>query len=548
MQADVQIVDQSQERGGLEYKWIVAIVVIFGAFMSILDQTIVNIAIPRLQNAFGADLNTVQWVLTAYILTQGVVTPTTAFFADRLGTKRFYLIALAVFTIGSALCGLAWSLPILIVFRIFQGIGGAFLFPLSITLLYNEFPLEQRGLASGIFGIAALLAPAVGPTLGGYFVTYADWPLIFYVNVPIGIAGFILGVILLREIRSEGHIRFDIPGFLLAAVGLTLVLYALSDASTDGWTSTKVLGFLIGGVVVLAGFIAVELSIANRGGQPLVNLKLFANGPYLTSNIANILITFAFFGGIFLFPIYLQNLRGLNAFQAGLLLLPQAFASIVTALIGGRIVDRFGVRIVVIPGLLLLAFATWQFTTLSLYTPYWWLQIMFVLRGLALGVIIQPLSVSALAEIRPRLFAQASSLYTVLRFVSTSLGIAVLATLVQTQAKVHYSHLAEQVTPGSRLAQVITGLQALFRFHGADPISAHNAAVQEVILLVQRQGYVLAIQDAFLISLIVTLFAIIASALVRVRRNRTAQVQTSSSTEPVRAEEEATHQEAMMGV
>ncbi|HCI80258.1 MAG TPA: MFS transporter [Ktedonobacter sp.] len=548
MQVDVQIVDQSQERGGLEYKWIVAIVVIFGAFMSILDQTIVNIAIPRLQNAFGADLNTVQWVLTAYILTQGVVTPTTAFFADRLGTKRFYLIALAVFTIGSALCGLAWSLPILIVFRIFQGIGGAFLFPLSITLLYNEFPLEQRGLASGIFGIAALLAPAVGPTLGGYFVTYADWPLIFYVNVPIGIAGFILGVILLREIRSEGHIRFDIPGFLLAAVGLTLVLYALSDASTDGWTSTKVLGFLIGGVVVLAGFIAVELSIANRGGQPLVNLKLFANGPYLTSNIANILITFAFFGGIFLFPIYLQNLRGLNAFQAGLLLLPQAFASIVTALIGGRIVDRFGVRIVVIPGLLLLAFATWQFTTLSLYTPYWWLQIMFVLRGLALGVIIQPLSVSALAEIRPRLFAQASSLYTVLRFVSTSLGIAVLATLVQTQAKVHYSHLAEQVTPGSRLAQVITGLQALFRFHGADPISAHNAAVQEVILLVQRQGYVLAIQDAFLISLIVTLFAIIASALVRVRRNRTAQVQTSSSTEPVRAEEEATHQEAMMGV
>lgn len=548
MQADVQIAEQRQERGGLEYKWIVAIVVIFGAFMSILDQTIVNIAIPRLQNAFGADLNTVQWVLTAYILTQGVVTPTTAFFANRLGTKRFYLIALAVFTIGSALCGLAWSLPILIVFRIFQGIGGAFLFPLSITLLYNEFPLEQRGLASGIFGIAALLAPAVGPTLGGYFITYADWPLIFYVNVPIGIAGFILGAILLREIRSEGRTRFDIPGFLLAAVGLASVLYALSDASTDGWTSIKVLGFLIGGIVLLAGFVVVELSIANRGGQPLVNLKLFANEPYLTSNIANVLITFAFFGSLFLFPVYLQNLRGLNAFRAGLLLLPQAFASIVTALIGGRVVDRFGVRIVVIPGLLLLAFATWQFTTLSLYTPYWWLQIMFVLRGLALGVIIQPLSVSALAEIHPRQFAQASSLYTVLRFVSTSLGIAVLATLVQTQAKVHYSHLAEQVTPGSRLAQVITGLQALFRSHGADPISAHNAAIHEVIRLVQRQGYILAIRDAFWVSLAVILLAIIASALVRVRRNRAAQVQTSSSTEPLSREEESARQEAIMGV
>jgi DHA2 family multidrug resistance protein len=502
----------------LEYKWIVAIVVIFGAFMSILDQTIVNIAIPRLQNAFGADLNTVQWVLTAYILTQGVVTPTTAFFANHLGTKRFYLIALAVFTIGSALCGLAWSLPVLIVFRIFQGIGGAFLFPLSITLLYNEFPLEQRGLASGIFGIAALLAPAVGPTLGGYFVTYANWPLIFYVNVPIGIAGFILGSILLREIQSETRARFDIPGFLLAAIGLASVLYALSDASSDGWTSAKVLGFLIGGLIVLVCFVVVELMIANRGGQPLVNLKLFTNGPYLTSNIANVLITFAFFGGLFIFPVYLQNLRGLNAFQAGLLLLPQAFASIVTALVGGRAVDRLGVRIVVIPGLLILAFVTWQFTTLSLYTPYWWLQVMFVLRGLALGAIIQPLNVSALAEIHPRQFAQASSLYTVLRFVSTSLGIAILATLVQTQAKVHYSHLAEQVIPGSHFAQLITSLQALYRSHGADPVSAGAAALQEVIGLVQRQGYVLAINDAFWVMLAVTLAAIVATTLVRVRR------------------------------
>ena len=186
------------QSGGVAYKWIVALVVIFGAFMSILDQTIVNIAIPRLQNAFGADLNGVQWVLTAYILTQGVVTPTTAFFANRLGSKRFYVLSLSLFTLGSALCGLAWSLPILITFRIIQGIGGAFLFPLAITLLYREFPPNQRGLASGIFGIAALLAPAVGPTLGGYIVTYADWPLIFFINVPIGILGVILALFLLR--------------------------------------------------------------------------------------------------------------------------------------------------------------------------------------------------------------------------------------------------------------------------------------------------------------------------------------------------------------
>ena len=530
---------------GLDYKWIVAIVVIFGAFMSILDQTIVNIAIPRLQNAFGANLNSVQWVLTAYILTQGVVTPTTSFFADRLGTKRFYVIALSVFTIGSALCGLAWNLPVLIIFRVLQGVGGAFLFPLSITMLYREFPANQRGLASGIFGIAALLAPAVGPTLGGYFVTYADWPLIFFVNVPIGILGIVLGILLLREFRPEGHTSFDVPGFVLAAVGLTALLYALSDASTDGWGSVKVLGCLTAGVIFLCLFVIVELTLSKSGKQPLVNLHLFANEPFLISNITNILITFAFFGGLFLLPVYLQNLRGLNAFQAGLLLLPQAFASIVSALIGGRIVDRYGVRVVVVPGLLILGFTLWQLSSLTLYTPYWWLQILFVLRGLALGVIIQPLNVSALAEINPRQFAQASSLYTVLRFVSTSLGIAVLATLVQAQAKVHYSYLAGQITFGSRPGQLLARLQALFLSHAADPTSIRTATIQQVIRLIQRQGYVLAIQDAFRLTTVVIVVAVIAAALIRIRQRPAV---TASNDHPeLSAEEEAARAEAGLG-
>src|ERR1700730_9258291 len=285
-------VETVRQSNVLHYKWIVTLVVIFGAFMSILDQTIVNIAIPRLQTAFGANLSGVQWVLTAYILTQGVVTPTTAFFADRFGTKRFYIIALTIFTTSSALCGLAWSLPILIFFRVLQGVGGACLFPLAITMLYREFPPQQRGLAGGLFAIAALLAPAVGPTLGGYFVTYMDWQWIFFVNVPIGIAGIILAIVLLREVRTGTKTRFDVPGFLLAAVGLASVLYGLSDASTDGWGSAKVLGSLIGGAIVLSFFVVFELHLARRGKQPLLDLRLFANGPFLSSNITNVFITF----------------------------------------------------------------------------------------------------------------------------------------------------------------------------------------------------------------------------------------------------------------
>src|SRR5436190_12840832 len=221
MQVDVQASPKGQR---LPYKWILAMVVILGVFMSILDQTIVNIAIPRLQTAFGADVHSVQWVLTAYILAQGVAVPTAAFFADTLGIKRFYIISLAAFTLGSALCGLAWSLPILITFRILQGLGGAALFPLSITLLFREFPPQERGTAMGLFGVPALLAPALGPTLGGYLVTFVGWQAIFYVNVPVGIIAIILSIFLLREYRPEGQTRFDPVGFIFVSLGLIALL------------------------------------------------------------------------------------------------------------------------------------------------------------------------------------------------------------------------------------------------------------------------------------------------------------------------------------
>src|SRR5712692_2488380 len=508
-------------KGRLDYKWILAMVVILGVFMSILDQTIVNIAIPRLQTAFGADIHSVQWVLTAYILAQGVATPTAAFFADTLGIKRFYIISLAAFTAGSALCGIAWSLPILITFRVLQGLGGAALFPLSITLLFREFPPQERGMAMGFFGVPALLAPALGPTLGGYLVTYAGWQLIFYINVPIGIVAIILSILFIREHRPEGTTRFDFLGFFFSAIGLATILFALSSASTDGWTSGTVLGFLSVGLVAIALFITTELIIANRGGQPLLDLRLFANGPFRAGIIANVFVIFGLFGGLFLFPIYLQNIRGQSAFQAGLILLPQALASMVSVIVGGRLVDRFGVRAVMIPGLLILGFATWQLTYISLYSSYGWLQLMFVLRGIALGLTVQPQTVATLSEIRPRDLAQASALSTVNRAVASSLGIAILATLVQTQTRVHFGHLAEQVTATSPIAHFIPAIQAFFVSQGSDLFSAHQAALQLVALFVRREAFVLAIQDAFRLTIVIIAIALIATFFVRgTRRQR----------------------------
>src|SRR5213080_2669336 len=187
MQVNAQVAQQ-----GLSYKWLVAIVVILGAFMSVLDQTVVNIAIPRLQNAFGADIHSVQWVVTAYLLTQGAMTPTASYLANNVGIKRSFILSLIAFTLGSLLCGLSWSLPMLILFRVVQGLGGAVLLPLSFTMLFREFAPGERGLALGTLGIPTLLAPALGPILGGYIVTFSSWQLIFFINIPIAIAAVIL--------------------------------------------------------------------------------------------------------------------------------------------------------------------------------------------------------------------------------------------------------------------------------------------------------------------------------------------------------------------
>ena len=540
MQVNAQVARQ-----GLSYKWLVAIVVILGAFMSVLDQTVVNIAIPRLQNAFGADIHSVQWVITAYLLTQGAMTPTASYLANNVGIKRSFILSLIAFTLGSLLCGLSWSLPLLILFRVVQGLGGAVLLPLAFTMLFREFAPGERGLALGTLGIPTLLAPALGPILGGYIVTFASWQLIFFINIPIGIVAVILATLFLREARAPERSRFDLPGFITAAYGLAALLYAFSETTTAGWGSVKVLGFLFSGALSLIAFIAIELTTANRGGQPLLDLRLFTNRSFAAGNIALVFVIFGLFGSFFLIPIYLQVLRGQSAFQAGLILLPQALAAMVSVVVGGRLVDRIGVKAVVIPGLLLLAFATWQLTFITLNSPFWWLQLLLVLLGLSLGLTGQPLVVAALADIREaQQVADASTITTVTRSVAASMGVALLATYVQTQTKVHFTHLAEQVTASSSLGQLLPRLQGLFLLHGADAQSARSAALQLIARFLQRQSYLLALQDAFFVVIALIALAIVATLFVKEKRRSAPSSQESPVSE---AGESAPKEPALVG-
>ncbi len=409
------------------YKWKVLSTVIFGLFMIILDTTVVNVAFQPLRQEFGAALGDAQWIISVYVLAIGISTPLAGFLADRFGIKKIYLGGLSIFILGSILCGIAPNLWWLIAARALQGFGGGATMPLGIALLLTVFPAEEQGLALGIFGIAALVAPALGPILGGWLVDQNLWRFIFFINPPIGLVGVILGSRLLREFKRDRRPQFDKWGLVTEIVGFGAVLYAASIAANQGWTSPEVLiGFTLGAVgLVLFGL--VELFVAK---EPLLDLRLFKKRTFLNANLLGYVSVIALFGAEFLLPVYLQLLRGLTALETGAILLPMAIAGGIATPIAGRLYDRVGPRILITVGFGILMINTWQLSLLQADTPISWLLFLLALRGVALGLTVQTTMVTALSVVPARELARGSSLTNATRLVVQSVGVAVLATIL----------------------------------------------------------------------------------------------------------------------
>lgn len=531
---------------GLSYKWLVTVVVIFGMFMVLLDTTIVNTAIPHLQTTFGAPLADVNWVATGYTLAEGIGIPLMPFFAALMGNKRFYILILVLFTVGSMLCGLAWSLSALIFFRILQGLAGASMLPLSITLLFSEFPPEERGAAMGALGLPLMAAPALGPTVGGYIVTYVDWRMLFYINVPIGVIGSILAMMFLRDIRPARNrpLFFDVPGFVASSIGLGSLLYGLDKAGSDGWGSLTVTGFMAAGIVSLIIFVIIELITIEQGKDPLLDIRIFGDGTFTGGNIAMALLVFALFGGQFLVPLYLQNLRGLSAYDAGIILLPQALGSMVSSVFGGRLVDKLGLKQVVIPGLALLGGALWGLSRLTLDTPFEQFQVLLILRGLGLGFAMQPVTAAAMVRIKPTQLSQASSLNSVVRSMISALAVALVSTLVTDRTTFHTQRLSELVTPDSAAGQGIQQTAAGLMGQGMAQQSAQIVAMEQVIQRIQQQAYLLAMNDTFLLTLgAIFLTACVVLFVIRVPRKSGASASKNPELMAIESEHISEHME-----
>lgn len=474
--------------------WIPLFVVVLGAFAAILNNSSINVALPKMMAIFGVSADEAQWVLTAYMLTSGVVIPVTGYLGDAFGTKRTYLFALAVFMAGSLLCGLAWSNNSLIVARIIQGIGGGAIMPVSMAIVYRIVPRNKIGTALGVWGMAVITAPAIGPTLGGYVVDHMSWRFLFTLNVPVAVLAIALGAMLLPESGANRDLKFDLWGFLTSAIGCFTLLLALSQGHKEGWDSFYIIFLLIFSLSMLLLFVMIELSIP----YPMLNLRLFKNSIFSISVFGGSLISLGLFGGMFLLPIFTQNLMGKTPMETGLMLMPAALVSAVMMPISGHLFDRIGPRAITITGLLILALGTWEFKNLSIDSTVFYITVVAAIRSLGMGLAMMPMTTAGMNTIPPPEVGRASSLSNVCRQVAGSFGVAMLTTIMQGRQTLHLAHLSESVSAGSPAAsQFIRDLSGMPGLAG----DAGQATALSVISgLAARQSMVLAIDDTFIVA------------------------------------------------
>ncbi len=411
---------------GLEQKWKVLISVMFGIFMIILDSTVINVAFPTLRREFGASLADAQWVISVYVLSLGVTTPISGFLADRFGIKRMYLLGLAIFVTGSFLCGLAPTLGWLIAARALQGFGGGISQPLGPAQLYRAFPPKEQGTALGYFGIVLVFAPALGPILGGWLVDANLWRLIFFINIPIGILGVILGLRFLQDYQVQRKPAFDPLGLITAVIGFGSVLYAASTAETNGWTGPVTLLAFGVGLLALILHVIIELNVK----EPMTNLRLFSIPVFLNAALVGYVATIAMFGAEFLMPVYLQGFRGRTALETGFILLGIAIPSGFATPLAGKLYDKIGPRMNLIVGFTILCINTWQLSLIGAATPIPYILFLLALRGLAFGLTLQTSFVAALSSIPLDVLPRGSSLINSTRFVVQAVAVAALATIV----------------------------------------------------------------------------------------------------------------------
>jgi EmrB/QacA subfamily drug resistance transporter len=406
----------------------IAIVVILGAIMSVLDTTIVNVALQSLSVDLHAPLDEIQWVVTGYLLAIAAVLPVTGWAANRFGARRIYIISLVLFTLGSLACGLAWNVESLIVFRVLQGVGGGLVMPVGQIILVKAAGPRALPRLMSLIGVPIILAPVFGPTIGGLLVEHAGWEWIFFVNLPIGVLAVILGRRLLPADEPESAGRFDALGLALVASGLVGITYGLAETGVAGTLAAgRVLVPLLAGVALVAVFLMRSLRIP----EPLLDIRLFANRAFSAAAFTTFCLGAALFGAMILMPLYFQTVRDQDAVHTGLLLMPQGVGAAVAMGLSGRVTERVGGGITALFGVAITIVSTLPFVFIGAETSYWLIGAAMIVRGFGIGMSMMPSMTAAFAVLRRDQVAHASPQLTVLQRVGGSIGTAIFTVVLQ---------------------------------------------------------------------------------------------------------------------
>jgi EmrB/QacA subfamily drug resistance transporter len=414
----------------------IAGVVVLGAVMSILDITVVNVALPTFQSEFGTEGNEiayshVAWTVTAYTLALATVIPMTGWAADRFGTKRLYMTAIFLFTLGSVLCATAWSINALIGFRVLQGLGGGMLMPLGMTIMTKAAGPHRIGRLMAILGVPMLLGPILGPIIGGWLIEQASWHWIFLINLPLGLIALVYAWRVLAKDTPEPSESFDFLGMALMSPGLALFLFGVSSLpeKEGDFTEPRVWVSMLVGVLLMVAFVWHSF----RPEHPLLDLRLFKNRNLTVSVITMFLFAAAFFGGLLLVPTYFQQVRGESTLAAGLLVAPQGLGAMVTMPIAGRLVDKMPVGRIVPFGLLLIIVGMFGFTQITEDTPYSLIIPMLVVMGLGMGATMMPLFTAAIKTLARHEVARGSTMLNITQQIASSVGVATMAVILTNQ-------------------------------------------------------------------------------------------------------------------
>ncbi|PLT33379.1 DHA2 family efflux MFS transporter permease subunit [Bacillus sp. V5-8f] len=467
-------------------------VLMIGAFIAFLNNTLLNIALPSIMKELDIGPSTVQWLTTGFMLVNGILIPTTAFLIQKYSVRRLFLVAMGLFTVGTIIAGIAHTFPILLTGRMVQASGTAIMMPLLMNVMLVSFPIEKRGTAMGIFGLILMSAPAIGPTLSGWIVEHYDWRMLFHFVTPIAALILLSGFFLLKDKKGRVDIHLEKFSLLLSSVGFGGLLYGFSSAGNRGWDSPHVYLAIIAGVIGLVWFILRQL----KQESPMLNFRIFKYPMFSLSSAITMVLNMAMFSGMLLLPIYVQTIRGISPFDAGLMLLPGAILMSLMSPITGRLFDKFGGRVLAIIGLGITTVTTYYFSTLTLDTTYTYLMVLHAIRMLGISMVMMPVSTNGLNQLPARFYPHGTAMNNTLNQVSGAIGTALLVTVMSNRTETHAEEMAAD---------------AMKNVSGQPSPAAVAEMKQQIAMKAMLEG----INDAFLVAAFIAAVAFILTFFIK---------------------------------